>query len=133
MKNQREVKKLAKLVFSASLVNNKLDENKLKNWFNLLKKTNPKKALPIVIYLEKLIERKQKQEQLNVESAYLLDPSLERSLKHKFEQILDKKLSLIVTKNQDLISGIKVTNADYTWENSIRNRLIQLRGALIND
>lgn len=133
MKNRKEVKKLAKLIFSASLINGKLDEKKLKKLVDLLKKNNSKNVVPILEFLNKLIQRKQKQDQLEIESVFPLETNLENMLKSKFEKVLNKKLKVIFTKNEKLIAGLKISNADYLWESSISSNLKQLKDAIINE
>jgi F0F1-type ATP synthase delta subunit len=133
MNNQKSTKKLAKLVFTASLVNNKIDESKLKKLISLIKKGNPKKSLLVLLYLEKLIQKKLADEQLLIESAYLLEPNFETQIKNKFEKMLNKKLTVKVVENKELIAGVRIKNANYIWENSVLNNFEQLKTNLINE
>lgn len=133
MTNQNDTKKLAKLILSASLISNKLDEIKIKRLVNSLKKSRSKKVLPVLLYLEKLIAKKQDQDQLRVESAYKLETSFEKAIKNKFEKMLNKELTIKTIENKELIAGVKIQNADYIWESSVRNNLAQLKESLIND
>lgn len=132
MMDKKDNKKLAKLIFSASLINNRIDETRFNKLIKLMKASGSKRVLPILEYLKMLIQQKQSKEQLQVESAFELDSVSSNLIHDKFEKMLNKKLLLKMIENKDLIAGIRVKNADYIWENSIRNNLEQLKDGLTN-
>ena len=133
MKVSKKAVKTAKMVFKESFTANLLDEEKLSRFIKALEANPGKLSEEILAELESLIDREIRNEELLIESAYPLEPDLVTELKAKFEKLLGKDLNLVTRENKELIAGIRVSNADNRWENTVVSNLEQLKGNFANE
>ncbi len=128
-----EIKKLAKNILAATTKNNEINLQDLGRIVSVLKKDGSPKAVEILNALEKTILRKEKEKQLIIESAFPLEPKTYEALKVSYEKLFGKKLEVVEKENKELIGGIKISNADFVWENSVMSNLTQLKGVITNE
>lgn len=124
-----DTRKLAKNIFQETAKS----DTALDKIIQILVKDSSPNAKAILMQLQKLLEKKQKENQLIIESSFELDPEVKDEFLAKFEKLLGKKLETIEIRNKDLIGGIKIKNEDFVWENSIRSNLEMMKGVIIND
>lgn len=133
MKTKNETKKIAKLIFQSAIVSGAVNETKLLKIVKIIKSKPSSQGKAILKHLEKILSVYEKQNQLGIESAFKLGSVEEAKIKHKFEKILNRELVVDSSENKDLIGGIKVSNGDWVWEDSIISKLNQLKGNFINE
>ena len=124
--NKNQVKKLTKLIYRET----DGQSEKMEGIFQILKKDSSEGALTILQSLEKMILKNERQDELCIESAFELDKETTSKVKTDFEKLLGKQLEIKVKENKELIGGLKVSNGDFVWENSVLSNLEQLKGAI---
>lgn len=133
MNSKNESKKIAKLIFQSSQVSGKIDENKLAKILKIIESYRSVQAKMILTNLVKILEKNDNENRLQVESAFDLSTQEETEIKNTFEKKLSKDLKLKVNENKTLVGGIRVSNGDWVWEDSIVSKLTQLKGNFINE
>lgn len=130
MKIKNKNKKIAKLIFQSCLKKNEIDETKMGRLIEVVKAQPVSQTREILSFLEKLVIWYEKGQSLLVESAYELTAEEEKEIKERFTGLLGKDLSIKLAENKGLVGGVKISNGDFVWENSIVSKLNQLKGAL---
>lgn len=130
MKMSRKLSSQAKVIFHECIKNNELDQSTFRKVVNLLVKQKEKTLL---VALKKHLEFYEKNRQLLIESPYPLEDSQTQGLKKDFEYVLNKKVDILTAENKDLISGIRITNGDFVWENTVVSNLNHLKGVITNE
>ncbi len=128
MKITKKSQQLAKQIFLASQKSGKTNEAKLRKFITLLVRNRSSNSKEILGALEKFLIREQKNSELILESAYPIESREKNAIKVFFEKKLGKKMILKELENKNLISGIKVSQADNVWENTVLSNLQILKG-----
>ncbi len=132
MKTSRQNLTLAREIFRFCLVNGIIDETKFEKFVGMIKSQPSSSARAILKALIKLLEQLEKDQSLQVESAFSLDAPTVEAITKRFETILGKKLKPTVSENKALIGGLRLKVGDNVWENTVLSNLEQLKGRFVN-
>ncbi len=133
MKSKNENKKIAKLIYSSISVSGKVNETQLNKFVKIVKTYPSNQGKKILGLLEKMLTRYSESNKLEVESAFNLSNQEQNEIKKSFGKMLDKELEIESTENKSLVGGIRVSNGDWVWEDSVVSKLNQLKGNFINE
>lgn len=130
MKKIKQLQKLAKQLVDISFSNGKMIDSKVVKSLKLLKSLPRSESIPVLTEYLKGLRRLQKQYTLYIESPI----KLSRKDISKIKKSVAKRVkitNMAVNINPDLIAGIRLKIGDEIWEDSVMDRIRQVKEAII--
>lgn len=121
-KNLTTAKKLIRLASPKGA----LDEKLLSEILSQVKKLHPSLYPKILLAVYYQLQKFESESKLLIESAFPIDQSAQEKIKKVFEKNLQKPLSVLLKEDKQLIGGVRITQADNVWENSIAANIERL-------
>lgn len=123
MKNKKKIIQIAKLMFQNSLTGGFLDNKKIMSNLNILTSQKPQGLVNILRLYKRLIGQAQSLEELDIESAEVLNSAQEKDLISKTGvRKINYKL------NPKMVFGAKIKHGDWIYEQSLESKLEQMSG-----
>lgn len=126
MKLGKQIRREAKELFRATLVNGRMDEAKVRAVVTLVIEKKPRGYLAILEYFKKLVKLEQDRRSVQVESAIALSPEQQGGVASSLERLYGSGLSVQYSVNPDLIGGLRVRVGSDVYDGSIAARLENL-------
>lgn len=126
MKSGKEAARIAKKLFTASVVDGKVDASTVRTIVKKLADEKPRGYLNLINAYMRLIRLEVERNSAVVESASELEASIKDSviadLKKKYGDQVEAEFAL----NPDLIGGMRIRVGSDVWDGSVKNRLDRL-------
>jgi F-type H+-transporting ATPase subunit delta len=126
MKSGKEAARIAKKLFTASVVDGKVDASAVRTIVKKLADEKPRGYLNLINAYMRLIRLEVERNSAVVESASELEASVKDSviadLKKKYGDQVEAEFAL----NPDLIGGMRIRVGSDVWDGSVKNRLDRL-------
>jgi F0F1-type ATP synthase delta subunit len=131
MKIQKQLRKIVEIAVKNSAKDGKLMENQVKKYVAVFKKLSKPEAIAALSLYLKGIKRILDQHTLVVESAEKLSTQELDKVKKRMDlrfKIYDLRFKI----NPALLGGVKIHVGDWIFEDSIKSRIDQVKGVIIN-
>ena len=132
MRSKKEITKIAKKLFQASFTKDNLDQTKVRENIQLVKKIYKSLSLVILKAYLTLLKQHLARETLLIETPDRLTPRYIEEVKDFFEKKTGKSLQTTFKQNPAILGGLKITLADNQWDFSVKGKITQLKEALLN-
>lgn len=130
MKYSKNETKIAKKIFKASLINNRINENRFMSLVREIKKLKLRNTEAILRLLLSELSSFYRRQTLFVESPKKLHPKDLAKVKNTFEEKTGNSLELEFKQNKSLLAGIKIILGDTVWDYSVNNTLESFKETL---
>ncbi len=129
MKINRDARQAAKKLYRACLVNDQLDENRVRQAVQAVAEKKPRNYLPILARLKKLVEIEVERKTAMVQSATPL-PDQGASIFEEIGRRFSPPLKSSYATKPELIGGLRIQFGSNVWDGSVRERLNLLEQSL---
>jgi len=126
MKISKQSQRSARELFHSCLVNDVLDENRVRQAVALLLERKPRGYLPILSRLARLVKLDLERRAARVESAAPLPAGLQAQLTGRLGQLYGAGLNVAFSENPALIGGLRIQVGSDLYDGSVKNKLAQL-------
>ena len=127
MKIPRKARKDAKRLFQSCWVEDRLNEDRVRQTMRTVMEERPRNFLPILRHFERLVGLEIHRRQATVESAVALAPELQGAVQGNLARRYGEGLILVFREESSLIGGLRVQVGDTVYDGSIRGRLNELK------
>ncbi|MBI2593925.1 F0F1 ATP synthase subunit delta [Candidatus Daviesbacteria bacterium] len=131
MKNKKQLKKLVRKMIEESIKDGILQEKKVLAFIKEIKKLHLAKALYLLNEYKKALGLEMSKHTLVVESSMKLSSAQLNNIKGELKN-MGKIVKTENKINPNLIAGIRVKLGDVIFDDSIKSRINQLKGAIIH-
>jgi len=126
MKLGKQTRREAKELFRATLVNGRMDENKVRSVVSLVAEKKPRGYLAILEHFKKLVKLELDRRSVLVESAVALSPEQQGGVSSSLQRLYGDGLNVQYTLNPSLIGGLRVRVGSDVYDGSVSARLENL-------
>ena len=126
MKISKQAQREARQLFRSCLVNNLLDENRVRQCLTLLAEKQPRGYVAILSRLHRLVKLELARRNVRVESAVATSPEHSASIRARLEQQYGAGLNIQYSVNPQLIGGMRVQVGSDLYDGSVKTRLDKL-------
>jgi F-type H+-transporting ATPase subunit delta len=130
MKLDKDSRKLSKQLFSASLTDGRLDEQRVSAIAREVAESKPRNALGILKEFHRLVRLEAAKHHAVVESAVELDESMTQQLTSSLRAQYGKDLSTEFKVSPELLGGLRIKVGSDVIDGSVRERLNRLEADL---
>ena len=123
MRLTKQSRRNAKSLLRACLVNERLDEARVRRVVEEVAGAKPRGYVGLLTYFKHLVELDIARRTARVESATALSPELQASVAAKLEKAYGPGLSLTFAHNPALIGGLRVSVGSDVYDGSVQGRL----------
>jgi F-type H+-transporting ATPase subunit delta len=127
MKIAKEAQRTARQLFRYCLVDQRLDEERVRKVAHALADEKPRHYMQILKYFRKLVEMEVRKHQVLIESAVEITDEERSQILSGLSQRHPGELTAQTRVNPDLIGGIRVRVGDDVYDGSIQGRLERLK------
>lgn len=121
MKNKKKIAAIAKLMYKNSFTDGFLDNKKIMSNVNIITSQKPQGLVNILRLYKRYISQAQSLEELDIESAEVLNSAQEKDLLTKTGA---RKINYNL--NPKMVFGAKIKHGDWIWNNTLDEKLNQL-------
>jgi len=126
MKGSKQVLREAKQLFRCCLVDGRLNEPRVRQAVQKVLQVKPRSYLQLLAQFKRLVKLDLERRDAHVESATVLAPDLEATVRSTLARTYGDGLSITFTHNPALIGGMRVKVGSDVYDGSIRARLAAL-------
>ena len=126
MKISKQAQREARQLFRSCLVNELLDESRVRQAVGLLSEKKPRGYVAILSRLHRLVKLELEQHTASVESAVALPADLQAQVAQRLKGIYGE-LNLSFAQNPALIGGLRIQVGSDLYDGSVKTRLEQLQ------
>lgn len=130
MKITKQTRRDAKELFRATISNGVMDEGKVRSVVKLVLEKKPRGYLAILEHFKRLVKLEQDRRTARIESAILLAPEQQSSVRSSLEKIYGRGLNVSFLQNPALVGGLRVRVGSDVYDGSVAARLQRLEEAL---
>jgi F-type H+-transporting ATPase subunit delta len=127
MKITRKARREAKQLYTACLVDQQLDEGRVRAVVRETTEKKPRNYLPILIHFQRLVRLQLQRRRAAVDSATALPAALQTSVQDNLTRLYGPGLGFVFSQKPELIGGLRVQVGSDVYDGSIRSRLDALR------
>ena len=133
MKNSKQARRNGKALFRSCLVEDRLDEAKVRAVVRKVLEQKPRGCFAVLSYFLRLVKAETQRRTAVVESPTALPADLRIQISEKLERIYGTGLSVEFLENAALMGGLRVQVGSDVYDGSLRSRLNQLAAAFAAD
>jgi len=126
MKSGKEAARLAKKLFAGSLVDGRVDADKVRTVVKKLIDEKPRGYLKLVNAYWRLVRLEIERNQAVVETAVPLDESTRASVVSGLKKKYGDQIDVEFAEDPELIGGMRIRVGNDVWDGSVRNRIDRL-------
>ena len=126
MKASKQARNEATQLFRSCLVNGLLDEERARRTLQQIVATRPRGFLGILSHIRRLEKLDSGRHMAKVESAKVLAPELQASVKAGLSHIYGPGVTISFAENPSLIGGMRIQVGSDVYDGSVRSRLAAL-------
>ncbi len=126
MKISKQAQREARQLFRSCLVNQLLDENRVRQCVTLLVEKQPRGYVAILSRLHRLVKLELARRNVHVESAVAISPEHSASIRARLDQQYGAGLNVQYSVNPQLIGGMRVQVGSDLYDGSVKTRLDKL-------
>jgi F-type H+-transporting ATPase subunit delta len=130
MKITRKARREAKQLYGACLVDQRLDEGRVRATVSEMLGKKPRDYLPILVHFQRLVRLELQRRRATVDSAAALAPAFQASVQENLARLYGPGLGFVFSEKPELIGGLRVQVGSDVYDGSIRSRLDALRASL---
>lgn len=127
MNISKQARRDARQLFRSCLVNDRLDDNRVRQAVTLLVEKKPRGYVEILSRLHRLVQLDLDQRAARVESALPLSAELQAQVAGRLKNIYGDGLNLSFAQNPSLIGGLRIQVGSDLYDGSVKMRLDQLQ------
>ena len=129
MKTSKQAKREAKQLFRACVVNNVLDEGRVRQTVQRVLQAKPRGYLPILTHFQRLVKLALAQRSARVESATPVATDLQSRLQSGLTKLYGPGLAFSFAQNPALLGGLRIKVGSDVYDGSIQARLAALQAS----
>ncbi|MCX7867017.1 MAG: F0F1 ATP synthase subunit delta [Limisphaera sp.] len=126
MVSTRQIRRDAKRLYRACLVQGRLDEQRVRQVLDLVLAERPRGYLRLLAYFHRLVKLELQRRTARVESAVPLDPELQSRLQERVHQRYGPGLLWDYQVAPELIAGLRLRVGSDVYDASVQGRLREL-------
>ncbi|MGA4577430.1 F0F1 ATP synthase subunit delta [Limisphaera sp. VF-2] len=126
MVSTRQIRRDAKRLYRACLVQGRLDEQRVRQVLDLVLAERPRGYLRLLAYFHRLVKLELQRRTARVESAVPLDPELQSRLQERVHQRYGPGLLWEYQVAPELIAGLRLRVGSDVYDASVQGRLREL-------
>ena len=126
MKITKQAKREAKRLFEYCLVNDSLDESRVRNVVQRVVAAGPRNCAAILSHFTRLVKLELDRRTATVESATPLPPDLQATITTDLTRRYGQGLSMAFVQRPELIGGIRIQVGNDVYDGSVRAGLAAL-------
>jgi F-type H+-transporting ATPase subunit delta len=126
MVSTRQIRRDAKRLYRACLVQGRLDEHRVRQVLDLVLAERPRGYLRLLAYFHRLVKLELQRRTARVESAAPLDPELQSRLQERVHQRYGPGLLWEYQVAPELIAGLRLRVGSDVYDASVQGRLREL-------
>jgi F-type H+-transporting ATPase subunit delta len=126
VKISKQARREAKGLFRSCLVNDMLDQNRVRQMVGKVVELKPRGYFGILSHFQRLVKLELDRRTAHVESATPLSPGLQAEVKNRLDRIYGPGLSIVYAPNLALIGGLRVKVGSDVYDGSVQARLNEL-------
>lgn len=126
MVSTRQIRRDAKRLYRACLVQGRLDEQRVRQVLDLVLAERPRGYLRLLAYFHRLVKLELQRRTARVESAAPLDPELQSRLQERVHQRYGPGLLWEYQVAPELIAGLRLRVGSDVYDASVQGRLREL-------
>lgn len=130
MKSNREIQRQARQLFQASLVNGRLDDDRLRQAAAGLKASKPRGVVAVFKTLLRLVRLEKQRRHALVESATALDAALQNEILSGLRGHYGPDITAEFHVQPELLGGLRVRLGSDVLDGSVKARLDRLANAI---
>jgi F-type H+-transporting ATPase subunit delta len=123
MKSSKQSRRDAKNLFRASLVNGRLNEDRIRTAVSRLVESKPRGYLAILTQLQRLVKLEKARRTARIESAVPLTGDLEQQVRANLQRVYGDGLEIGFHQNPQLLGGLRIQVGSDVYDGSIATRL----------
>ena len=127
MKISKQARRDAKQLFQSCLVNQRLDEAKVRQVVPLVLDRKPRGYLAILTHFQRLVKLDTERRTARIESADELSADSQASIRQNLEGAYGEGLNIAFSRNESLLGGVKIRVGSDVLDGSVQARLNQLK------
>jgi F-type H+-transporting ATPase subunit delta len=124
MKISREARRMARELFGFSLVNGRLDANRVSEISQRLITEKPRGHLQVLKELSRLVRLELERRHAIIESAMPLDETSTANIANTLKSKFGSDITTEFRTAPDLLAGLRIKLGSDVWDGSVNNRLI---------
>ena len=124
MKISREARRMARELFGFSLVNGRLDANRVSEISQRLVTEKPRGYLQALKELSRLVRLELERRHAIIESAMPLDETSTANIANTLRSKFGSDITIEFRTAPDLLAGLRIKLGSDVWDGSVNNRLI---------
>ena len=126
MKSGKEITRVAKKLFEASLVDGKLDTAAVKKIVAKLAYEKPRGYLSLIKRYVRLVRLEVESKRVVIQSATELEPSVKSEVIADLSKKYGDQIEAEYVIDPDLLGGMRIRVGSDVWDGSVKNRLERL-------
>ena len=126
MKISKQALREARQLFRSCLVNDLLDESRVRQAVALLAEKKPRGYVEILSRLHRLVKLEWSRRSVSVENAVEMTPALTQSIRASLEKQYGAGLNIQYSVNPQLIGGMRIQVGSDLYDGSVKTRLEKL-------
>jgi F-type H+-transporting ATPase subunit delta len=126
MKISKQAQRDARQLFRDCLVNNLLDENRVRQTVTLLSEKKPRGYVGILSRLHRLVKLDLERRAARVESALPLPADLQNDVVNNIKKIYGDGVNIVFGQNPALLGGLRIQVGSDLYDGSVQTKLNQL-------
>ena len=130
MKINKETRQLSKQLLRASLVDGKLDGNRVSSLIKSLIEKKPRHDIPVLEAYQRLLRLEVEKRTATIETATELSPEAGQKIVDNLKRKYGNDLAARFVVNPQLLGGMRIRVGSDVWDSSVRNRLQRLQQQL---
>jgi F-type H+-transporting ATPase subunit delta len=130
MKISKDTAKLSKALLRASLVDGRVNQDRVRKVVELVSNSKPRNYLAVLKNYQRLIRLEVEKTHAVVHTAVKFDKKSATALEQQLRVRFGADLTAEFEVDPSLISGVRIRVGSTVWENSVRGRLESLEAAL---
>jgi F-type H+-transporting ATPase subunit delta len=126
MKISKQAQREARQLFRCCLVNDLLDESRVRQAVSLLSEKKPRGYVGILSRLHRLLKLEISRRSVSVENAVETSPAQAESIRARLEKQYGAGLNIQYSVNPQLIGGMRIQVGSDLYDGSVKTRLEKL-------
>jgi len=126
MKSSKEAARVAKKLFKACLVDDQLDDGKVRTVTAKLVEAKPRGYLKLLNAFLRLVRLKVESNRAVIESATGLDETTREQVVGDLQKKYGDRIEAEFRENPDLIAGMRIRVGSDVWDGSVKDRVERL-------
>ncbi|MDF1853324.1 MAG: ATP synthase F1 subunit delta [Verrucomicrobiales bacterium] len=126
MKSGKEATRVAKKLFAASFVADKLDPETVQKVVRKLIESKPRGYLQVINAYWRLVRLEQENNRAVIESAVVLDAATQEDVVADLQKKYGDQITPEFALDADLIGGMKIRVGSDVWDGSVKHRIERL-------